>query len=133
MDLPTLGRPTIATKGFGIESTSIQCDNTGLSKRKYFLLAFCTKNKVYQIYLKKKRGGLKNLLFCAHTSINLLCCLDGQGTTIVSHAGFAGTVGQTGSAAGGAGVQAGSFQLPNGTATLVSALLGHFTLGDRHS
>ena len=65
--------------------------------------------------------------------MKLLRRLDGEGMTLVSHAGLAGTMGQTGGAAGGAGVQAGSFQLPNGTATFISALLRYFTLGDRHS
>ena len=75
---------------------------------------------------------MKTSSFVCNT-MKLLCCLDGQGMTVVRHAGFAGAVGQTGSATGGAGVQAGSFQLPNGTATFISALLRYFTLGDRHS
>ena len=64
--------------------------------------------------------------------MDLLRRLDGQGATMVGHAVLARTMGQTRSAASGAGVQAGSLQLPHGATALVPALLGHFTLRDCH-
>src|SRR5699024_11505614 len=53
-------------------------------------------------------------------------------TTIVGHAVLADAVRQADSTALGAGVDTGSLQLPHGAATLVSALLGYFTLRDGH-
>ena len=64
--------------------------------------------------------------------MDLLRRLDGQGATMVGHAVLARTMGQTRSAASGAGVQAGSLQLPHGATALISTLLGYFTLRDRH-
>ena len=48
--------------------------------------------------------------------------------TTISHAVPARPMGQAGGAAGGADIQAGGLQLPDGAAPLVSALLGYFTL-----
>ena len=53
-------------------------------------------------------------------------------TTIVGQARLAHPVGQTKRAALGAGNDAGNIQLPHGAATLVSTLLGNFTLRDCH-
>ena len=52
--------------------------------------------------------------------------------TIVAHALGTNTVGQASSTTLGAGVDAGILQLPHGAATLVSTLLGNFTLRDGH-
>ena len=52
--------------------------------------------------------------------------------TMISHALPARPMGQAGRAAGGADVQAGGLQLPDGAAPLVPALLGYFTLGYCH-
>ena len=51
---------------------------------------------------------------------------------IVVHALGTDTMGQTSSTTLGAGVDAGILQLPHGAATLVSTLLGNFTLRDGH-
>jgi len=57
----------------------------------------------------------------------------GDLTAIVGHAVLADAVGQGDGTALGTGVDTGGFQLPHGTAALVAALLGYFTLRDGHS
>ena len=53
-------------------------------------------------------------------------------TAIVRAAGLAGSVGHYGLAALGANRHAGSGQLPVGATALITAGLGHFTLGNSH-
>ena len=68
-------------------------------------------------------------------ALSMGCLLFGGGshlTAIVSHAVFADAVGQGDSTTLGTGVDTGGLQLPHGTAALISALLGYFTLGYCH-
>ena len=81
---------------------------------------------------KRKREGAQVRLPLTFSFLGSFCLHVDDLAAIVVPASLAGSVGQAKLTALGAGGNAGSGQLPVGTAPLVASRLGHFTLGDSH-